>query len=830
MLIVCKTLLGDLLDQQEMLGNTARSSDIKERGGILLVSPDAEMRIRYFSMRVGPESVVTSYPACRMRPDGSVTAVSAKDARLDRFAVCFFLAHQKQLPEPSHIAFKPAVVILDLTHDHWVDRMSEVIEWCIRLRNNQGEQAILIALLPYGDRLSRDALSNHGISIFPLDSAGILETVNGFRPIVLPTEEFTRETCRAWSFSAYSLEKPQDRKHTIYQIPDEHSSDVLEIITYIYQALDSMNEKHVHRDLRLASWLVGTLMQLPIPVQWYEQHAYLMGNRQTLKKLISGIGNNAGGTLHLDIAPVLQSLRGHLELLYTHLSTANPKSEAFFQYYRKHIESSLADGKSTALLVRNDVVARAMWPWLLSEGIAVEQQPHLRVLTYRQIDGREMFDHMIATGPWPSRYRWQIGGRLGRTIDFLLYRGEETVLKQQMRSFYSTQSRAFCERTRFFMLHAFGDIPSATQSGGQHTDQTDLNFVTVGDKNRIQESVQETTPSYEDLDNADPDLKSLFDLVSLDLASLSPTSSANLAHSEELAETHLFPWRDDSFQDSGEQPEFSEDEMSPLVGGPTETCVLLKVQMASANATKNLQYLYLNSEGTTECYIPGQDDDDLIKAANDEIEPGFILIRTDQDDRQTLFDRIVQLADGQPTMKYLRVWREYWLEAILSLVQKHASGKAKRGEYLLLQRQLAQAGVHVTHVTVRDWVLGERIGPGNLGSIKVVGALSQHPMVQKYPEQIDKAFRQIRTIHQVLGRRISATLQRLGKVAQQSKNITSNKKTRREIQLDPALSVPIDDLLDMLQFWEVMEVVKGPWNVPLSRVGVVLPRALYGGE
>jgi len=27
-----------------------------------------------------------------------------------------------------------------------------------------------------------------------------------------------------------------------------------------------------------------------------------------------------------------------------------------------------------------------------------------------------------------------------------------------------------------------------------------------------------------------------------------------------------------------------------------------------------------------------------------------------------------------------------------------------------------------------------------------------------------------------------------------------------------------------------MEVVKGPWNVPLSRVGVVLPRALYGGE
>ena len=274
--------------------------------------------------------------------------------------------------------------------------------------------------------------------------------VDGFLPIPPPPDELTRDAYSAWSFSAYAFENPQKRRHTIFQIPDNNSADVLEIAEYIYQALDGVNEKYTHRDLRLSGWLVGTLLQLPVPVQWYEQHAYLMGNRQTLKKLISSIGSNIGGTTYLDLAPVLQSLRGQLEILYSRLSNTNPKSEAFLQYYREHLHSFLAANKSIALLVRNDVVSRALWPWLLSEEIAAEHQRNLRVLTYKQVDGREMFDHIIATGPWPSRYRWQISGRLGRTLDFLLYRGEEIALEQQMGIFYSARSPNLMRKSAFF--------------------------------------------------------------------------------------------------------------------------------------------------------------------------------------------------------------------------------------------------------------------------------------------------------------------------------------------------------------------------------------------
>jgi hypothetical protein len=813
-----------------MLGKANHPLSMKELGGILLVSPDAEMRARYFSMRVGSESVVTSYPACRMRPDGSVAAVTTNDAMLKQFSVCFFLAHLRQLPDPHQIAFKPAVVILDLTHDHWIDRISELVDWCIHLQNNQGEQTTLIALLPFGDRLSRDALNSHGITIFPLDGKGILELVDGFMPIPPPLDELTRDAYSAWSFSAYAFENPQKRRHTIFQIPDNNSADVLEIAEYIYQALDGVNERYTHRDLRLSGWLVGTLLQLPVPVQWYEQHAYLMGNRQTLKKLISSIGSNVGGTIYLDLAPILQSLRGQLEILYSRLSNTNPKSEAFLQYYREHLHPFLAANKSIALLVRNDVVSRALWPWLLSEGIAAEHQRNLRVLAYKQVDGREMFDHVIAMGPWPSRYRWQIGGRLGRTLDFLLYRGEEIALEQQMGIFYSARSQTLCEKMRFSLLETFGDIHTVPQLHSQPTGQSALDLVTVGDGGRIEEHVQGAMPAYEDLDESDPDLKSLFDMVSIDVTPLTLATSMPSTHSDEPTKAQLLSWRDDSFLDSGDQAEFDEDDSHIPSGGPVESCILLKIQMASTNPTAEVvRYLYLSSEGATECYISEQGDGDLKRVSNDEIEPGFILIRTDQEDRQTLFDRIVQIAHGQPTMKYLRVWREYWLEAIHSLVQQNSSGKAKRGAYLQLQQQLASIGVRVTIMTIRDWAQGVRIGPGSLASIKAVGTLSQHPMLQQYPRQVDEAFRQIRTIHQVLGRRISSTLQKLGKVAQQGKSVTSTKAAKREVQLDPALTVPIDDLLDMLQFWEVIAVDQGPWSVPLSKVGVIMPNALYGG-
>lgn len=833
LLMVCKTLLGNLLEKHESLGALEQPEDLISRGGILLVSPEVELRARYFSMQVGSQSVVDAYPAGRMRPDGSVAPITkASDQQQTKYSVCFFLAHQKLLPNPQDMSFTPAVILLDLMHDHWIDRLPDLIEWSLQLRNAQGERSTLIALFPLGDKNARDALTPHQIPIYPLDYAGMFALSESFGSSQVPSTDISLSDIRSgWSFDSYVAEKPLDREHTVFFVHGETEHSVQATVSSIYKTLDSIHMQSAHRDLRLAGWLVGTLTQLPIPIQWYEQHAYLMGNRQTLKRLISGIGNSSGGAQQAALAPVLQSLRGQLDLLYTRLSEENPKSTAFLRYYRERLEP-IVDSKRQALaLTRNDVAARAIWPWLMSEGVPQEYQPFLRVLPYRQIDGRQTFDHIVATGPWPGRYRWQIGGRLGKAIDFLLYPGEEVIIQQQMAYFYGMGARMQFERSRLKCLEEFGDIQDLPTSVDQseHMRTPDLNL-------NVPQSAAETMPSeseIEDIDDAvDMTVRSLFKTAALDESMSTSESSTITAHDSTVDLAGARHWVIDAPAPEENYLDTVEDAPGQ-VSSITEACILFKVRQVRASDQSNaIHYIYLETDGTTECYIPGQGSDELTPVANEEIEPGFIIIRTDEDDRQSLFDRVIQLADAQPTMKYLKVWRDYWLEAILSLVQTHASGRAKRGSYQQLQRDLAAAGVRVTLATIRGWVLGERIGPASIESVRGVASLSQHPMLLRYPDRVDAAFKQIRTIHQVLGRRISSMLQGLGKSMRQVSTGEESRATRtqREVHLDPALAVPIDDLIDLLEFFEVVSVNAGSWEAPTSRVGVLLHRPQFGGE
>lgn len=832
MLIVCKTVLGDLLGHQSELEKGVEHRGIKRKGGILLVSPDSEVRSRYFSMRVGTESVVTTYSACRMRPDGTIAPFIAKQTGLppELFSVCFFLAHHRQMPQAENVTFKPSVILLDFAHDSWIERRDQILAWCLQLRDRDGETPTVIAVLPFGDSRSREALEKHKLPVFPIDASFISDLSEGFQPVKPAENEVIREAYRSWSFSGFTLENPLERSHRIYLVPEDLARTTIETVYSIQGALNAVSDRDFGRDLRLATWLVGTLMQLPVPVQWYEQHAYLMGNRQTLKKLISSIGEGGRGTLNAHLAPTLQALRGNLDLLYTRLSITNPKSVTFLNHFREHLQPLLEARKKVAIVCRNDVIARAIWPWMQSEGVAAEHQENLQILTFKQIDGREMFDLMISTGPWPTRYRWQLGGRLAREINLLCYRGEEIILEKQLRYFYGAKAKTFLTGRRFSLLKKWTiikdepDYDTSTQTEAEvslsiDSEQLAPEQFSVGG---ARTTSQRRYESYE-FDDDEPYAKSLFDVVVTQSQDISPP----LVEAENVFEQLPSIPGDRSLYDDIDLPEEEEQVEALVTTGPTESCLGLKVRMTSSgHELDDDHYLYLTTDGATECFIPSQQEEGLTTVDNDEIEPGFVLLRTDRDDRRGLFDRIVQLADAQPTMKYLKVWRQHWREAIDSLAGKHISGRARRGTYKALQDDLKRTGIDVALVTVRTWVLGQTIGPGSLASIKAVGALSKHGMVEQYPEQIDAAFKQIRIIHQALGRRISRVLQRVGQTSQGRQGKV--KKTGQEVQLDPALSVPIDDLIDMLQFWEVVDVSKGPWEVPTAHVNVVLTKPLYG--
>lgn len=826
MLVVCKTLLGDLLEKQEA---PDLPNSIKARGGVLLVSPDIEMRVRYFGMRVGSEPVVDAYPACRMRPDGSIAPISALPAS-SGFSVCFFLAQQKQLPTAETAAFKPAVVVLDLTHDRWIDRLPELVSWCLSLRDQRGTPAQLLALLPFGDHLTTAALREHHIPIFPLDSVAIREIASGFSPPVEPQKPAEREAFRSWSYSPFVIDDPLDRHHALWYIPDDASEDLLRTLGHIYRALDGVGGQRSHRDLRLAGWLAGTLMQLPIPVEWYEQHAFLMGNRQTLRKLISSIGARTDGGLSADLAPTLQTVRGHLDLLYTRLSVANPKSEIYLQHLQKQILPTLDDSGPVALLARNDVFARALSPWLLSQGLPINTLENLHIVSYKQFTGRDRFDRIVATGPWPGRYRWQLGGFLGRTIDFLLYPGEDLRLQRQMGTFYGSRARSYFAHTRASLLGSYSKITVPRQSYSPEAQEESV--LPVAPRPQRIDGDPDTPFLDEASGDAESDaleLASIFERIALDSAAFTHVASApSTLDSPEVPLAASTLWtidRDDNDTDFLDLDELGE---SVLAGTLTERCLLLTLQRTGEDVTASAeQFLYLALDGSTECYVPGTGGDILSRVANDEIMPGYILIRTDRDDRASLFDRIVELADAQPTMKYLKVWRGYWLDAVETLIQQHDTGRARRGSYLGIQRQLAKLNVKVTTQTIRGWLLGERIGPGTVGAVQAIGQLTQHPMLLQHSPQVEQAFRQIRTIHQVLGMRISNALQRAGKLAQKPSTKVASKSSKLAVNLDRALTIPLDDLLDLLQYWEVVAVDPGTFNVPVTHLGVILNRASY---
>jgi len=799
LLAICKTLLGDFLGEQDNV-HLADHRSIRARGGIMLVSPDIEVRTRYFNMRVQTAKIEAVYPACRIGRHGSITAYGTEPGEQEP-SVCFFLAGERILPDPVSLQFRPAVVLLDFTHDRWMDRLGTIIDWCRSLRDRNGVPANFLALLPVGDRVTADALAERGTSVFQMDTGTVAQIVEQFEPVSLPADELARTAYSAWSFAELASEDPLDRMYTVYRIPDEVASDVLAIAGQINSLLQ-LKELRGTRDVRLATWLLGTLLQLPVPPEWYEQTAYVMGNRQRLSNLIAGIGRR--GDDGTDDA-VAQSFRGHLEMLYQRLNVANPKSEAFLQYCREQIIPDLSVGKTVMVLARNDVVARALGPWLQSQGIDLDGS--LLIRPFRAIDGRTNVDRAVTTGYWPARYRWQIGGRLARALDLLLYAPEEEPIKRQLSAFYGARARERADMSRMAVLDRLG-LRSATPP---RSSPRAVPAITTPHPVPVATDLPADGSDAED-ESVDEGVRSLFDEHIIDVSSFhAPVQTAPPPIEPMQLREDLDPGEDIDDVERGNH--------IPTSGTVRIPCRMLTVRQVGED---EMRYTYLSLTSWSDCFLPGNADD-LVRMQNADLEPGAILIGTNEADRDSLFDRVLQISDAQPTMKYLKSFRQYWLDAINALAQLYTAPGGGLA-YQRLHRDLQRSGADVGYAAVRQWIAGDTIGPRDLSSIVAVGTLSHHPMLTQHVQQVDRAFRQIRTMHQVLGRRINSALERAGGAARSSRSGSD-----KQFRLDPAIAVQLDELLDALEYWEVLDVSAETVLVPSSRVGDPLPTPVYGG-
>jgi hypothetical protein len=167
--------------------------------------------------------------------------------------------------------------------------------------------------------------------------------------------------------------------------------------------------------------------------------------------------------------------------------------------------------------------------------------------------------------------------------------------------------------------------------------------------------------------------------------------------------------------------------------------------------------------------------------------------------RGSLFDQMVRLAEGQPEMDYLASFRKVWREAIQSIaLRNRSSGETN---YTKIFESLREAGAPIaSEQTVRLWINGQVIGPEAVTSIQAVGKLSGSQSLMNQAKKFDRAFRQIRSIHQGLGRRLSTAIRR-------SFRHLKFRETKNSVaKLDDHLGVPLDELLESVDLLEVLSV------------------------
>jgi hypothetical protein len=204
-----------------------------------------------------------------------------------------------------------------------------------------------------------------------------------------------------------------------------------------------------------------------------------------------------------------------------------------------------------------------------------------------------------------------------------------------------------------------------------------------------------------------------------------------------------------------------------------------------------------------------------------DLQEGDVLPTIEDGDRASLFERIVKLAEEQPEMRYLHAHRRTWAEALRRLADRHTrNGSIRYGDVLA---DLKSAGAPIdSWLTVRNWIAGDTLGPESVASIAAVGRTSGTEILVSDARAFDRSFRRIRGIHQGIGRRLSTAIRAAFRQAAEVGRAGRAADPRDE--LEDRLGLPLDELLDTVDFMRVTRVSSQTENVQPYRVRRFNPR------
>jgi hypothetical protein len=771
LLLAATSVLAGTLDK------FCKDPEVASADGVLVISPDLVLRSAYCDLMVGHVTLDEAHHGSRMLPDGRRFflrnyPVSASVESLPQ-GVCFFLP---QLQLPNKVDFQPATVIDDLRYARWVRRAGDQTTWI----KEKFPAAGGLALYTTGDVETLEALVKSGFEGFPIDHAAIQSCLE-YVPGHLPRYDEGEIT----NIVLFNAPSSLERNHSVVLIQTGEKEENL--FLSIRRIIDSQ-DRNDSPGLNRARWLLAALSQIPVPLIWYEEASRSLG-RSTIRRLIDRLdARNHADTID---AAIMQTLRVQFQQLYALLEHENPRVESLrITILQKHANRS--DGE-VLLLVRDRVCERAVRNWLTLE--AFPREAWLNCIDVKCCpEYADIADHQypvaIICGAFPRRYRWIPAGALGAQTIFLAYSHEIGAIKGQLQAVYGKYALSNRSKKRNdFMLDILSTL--ATSTCGQESSITELKL-----------ECPEITP-----------LTACRDERSEKTAAASAQELADI-----MTERSRIKTEEDMHQQSGtdiweddigdEVLDENDDALSHTPHSDDVECITMRVVSRSQGSCR----IRLGKNTVAEV-VQAQRPTEVVRLLPNEIHPGDVLLIIDEGIRGDLFDRVVDLAEQQPRLRYLASYRRAWRDAIQLLAsQFRCSGVI---DYSCMLSQLQTAGAPVqTEAALRGWVYEQVIGPEALGSIRAVGVVSGNQMIVKQANDFDKAFHKIRGIRTSIGRLINAAIRQtftsFGDIGETGMH-----------KLDDRLLLPVNELIETLDFAEVVLVESESVMVAPQAVGML---------
>ena len=682
--------------------------------GVLIVSPDISIRSKYCDLMVDNELLESAFPGSRLLFNGKLEALN-KQNTLDMLSgVSFFLPHRRTLPKT--ISNNPDLIILDLRYSRLNSKVEILVEWICNLKFKCG----VIALYSSGDRICRTTLSKQNFQDFPFDHCGIRTCELS---VSLDKSDIATSSLDLLFTGAYDV---LSRKHKLIGI--EQESDLKKIVSSLL-TLFQEHSKTDHIELNRLRWLFSIYSQMPVPLVWYENAANENG-RWVPQKVIKRIGSNSRDLGKL--GPVLQTFKMFFTDLNTQFESLNPKAIKIKAYLEK-ISPKLNSKNRILILVRDDVMVRALSSWLfISE---FPQRPWLEYIDIVSCTNYIKYSHIrysyfISCGPLHYKYRWILGGDLGRCPTFFVYPSEIKTTEKQIEQFYDKKYIDNRAKRRFSTICSLqGTSAQLCNSESIDYPKLDIELPTIK-QHILQKPKQKMTKvSFNEL-----------------MKVVEDRSKQTSDESMEL-ESNIDDITEDTTEDTIIDYSISEikDILSVEEGVNCNKFTIESIE-------RGLGIIYIKEHSFVE-YIRPKDSKELFRTSPNELEVDDLILVVDENQQNGIFDSIIESAENNPRIQYVLSYRNVWQQAIRILADKYSSNN-ENINYDKMLVDLKSAGIEITtHQTLRNWIYNVVIGPADLSSIKAVGAISGMTELTKKAKEFDRNFTKVRRLHRNIDRK-----------------------------------------------------------------------------